>query len=258
MRVESRGSVMNLRYGVSISPTMWKRILFGGIGLCLALCLSVAHAQSGAGSIQGTITDASGAIIPGASIHVIDSATGVTADTKANSAGNYQVPGLFVGNYVMTVTAPGMETYQRNIQLLAGQTAAINFSLKAGSVTQKVEVEANAVQLVTTTSATLSSQLENSRIDQLPMNGRVITSLVGETTPGLTSHYAAGTIANGLMEDSSIEYEADGVPLTNRNFGGPNSMAQAQYPDPDTIQEVHTLHPIWYAMNLGLQPVVLL
>lgn len=240
MQFESRGSAMNLRYGVSTSPTMWKRILFGGIVLCLALCLSVAHAQSGAGSIQGTITDPSGAIIPGASIHVVNSSTNVTSDTKANSAGDYQVPGLFTGEYVMSVTAPGMETSQRSIQLLAGQTAAINFSLKAGSVTQKVEVEANAVQLVTTTSATLSSQLENSRIDQLPMNGRVITSLVGETTPGLTAHYAAGTIANGLMEDSSIEYEADGVPLLNRNFGGPNSMAQAQYPDPDTIQEVHT------------------
>jgi hypothetical protein len=208
--------------------------------LGLAMCCFNAIAQSGAGSIEGRVTDSTGAIMPGASIHVANQATGVAADAKANGAGYYQVPGLFTGTYTVSVTAPGMETYQRTIQLLAGQTAAINFSLKAGSVTQKVEVQADAVQLVTTTSSTLSSTLENSRINQLPMNGRVITSLVGETTPGLTSHYAAGTIANGLMEDSSIEYEADGVPLLNRNFGGPNSMAQAQYPDPDTIQEVHT------------------
>src|SRR6202012_5178566 len=52
--------------------------------------------------------------------------------------------------------------------------------------------------------------------------------------------YGPGTIANGLLEDSSIEYEADGVPLLNRNFGGPNSMTQSQYPDPDTIGEVRT------------------
>jgi hypothetical protein len=186
------------------------------------------------------VTDSTKAVIPGASIHVVNSATNVTSDTTSNSAGDYRVPGLFTGDYVITVTAPGMETYQRTIQLLAGQTAAISFSLKAGLVTQKVEVEANAVQLVTTTSATLSSTLENDRINQLPMNQRQIETLVGETTPGLTAHYAAGTIANGLLEDSSIEYEADGVPLLNRNFGGPNSMAQAQYPDPDTIQEVHT------------------
>lgn len=198
------------------------------------------YAQSGAGSIEGTVTDSTGAIVPGASIHVLNQATGVTSDTKANGAGSYQVPGLFTGTYVVTVTAPGMETYQKTIQLLVGQKETSNVSLKAGAVTEKVEVSADAVQLVTTTSATLSSDLENNRINQLPMNGRQIIALVGETTPGLTSHYGPGTIANGLLEDSSIEYEADGVPLLNRNFGGPNSMTQSQYPDPDTIQEVRT------------------
>jgi Carboxypeptidase regulatory-like domain len=208
--------------------------------LGLAMCCFNAIAQSGAGSIEGSVIDSTKAVIPGASIHVVNSATGVTSDTKANGSGDYQVPGLFTGTYIITVTAPGMETYQQTLQLLAGQNAVINFSLKAGSIAQKVEVEANAVQLVTTTSATLSSALENSRINQLPMNGREIITLVGETTPGLTSHYGPGTIANGLLEDSSIEYVVDGVPLLNRNFGGPNTTTQSQYPDPDSIQEVRT------------------
>ena len=215
-------------------------LLVFAAALGLAMCCSTAIAQSGAGSIQGTVTDSTGAILPGASIHVANQATGVTSDAKTNSAGFYQVPGLFTGSYIMTATAPGMDSYQRTVDLLVGQSAAINLSLKAGSVAQKVDVNANAVQLITTTSATLSSTLENDRINQLPMNGRVILSLVGETTPGLTSHYGPGTIANGLLEDSSIEYEADGVPLLNRNFGGPNSMTQSQYPDPDTIQEIRT------------------
>jgi Carboxypeptidase regulatory-like domain len=199
-----------------------------------------ANAQSGAGSIQGTVTDSSGAVVPGASIHVVNQATGVASDSKSNGTGDYQVPGLFAGTYEITVTATGMKSYEQTFQLLADQNAVINFPLKAGSVTQKVEVSANTVQLVTTTSATLSSVLDNSRINQLPMNGREIITLIGETTPGLTSHYGPGTIANGLLEDSSIEYEVDGVPLINRNFGGPNETTQSQYPDPDTIQEVHT------------------
>ena len=210
------------------------------IGTLLNVPTPALHAQSGAGSIEGTVADSSKAVIPGASIETVNQATGVVSDTKTNGDGYYQVPGLFTGTYLITVTATGMETYQQTFQLLAGQKATINFSLRAGSVAQKVEVKADAVQLVTTTSATLSSALENSRINQLPMNGREIITLVGETTPGLTSHYGPGTIANGLLEDSSIEYEADGVPLLNRNFGGPNSMTQSQYPDPDTVQEVHT------------------
>jgi len=210
------------------------------IGISLILFSPALLAQSGAGSIEGTVTDATKAVIPGASVEVVNQATGVTANTKANGTGGYQVPGLFTGTYVLTVTASGMETSQQTLQLLAGQTATINFTLVAGSVTQKVEVKADAVQLITTTSATLSSALENSRINQLPMNGRIITSLVAETTPGLTSHLGPGSIVNGLMEDGGIEFEADGVPLINRNFGGPNSMTQAQYPDPDTVQEVRT------------------
>jgi hypothetical protein len=222
------------------SSRIRQQLLVIAIGISLVLFSPVLLAQSGAGSIEGTVTDATKAVIPGASIEVVNQATGVKSETKANGSGDYQVPGLFTGTYVITVTASGMETDQQTFELLAGQKASINFSLKAGSVSQKVEVKADSVQLITTTSATLSSALENSRINQLPMNGRQIISLVGETTPGLTSHYGPGTIANGLMEDSSIEYEADGVPLLNRNFGGPNSMTQSQYPDPDTIQEVHT------------------
>lgn len=241
MGLKVRGGVMDSRYRVSKSQTMRRWVLFCGAALSLALCASASYAQSGAGSIQGTVTDSTGAILPGALIHVANSATGVASNTKANGAGSYQVPGLFAGTYIMTVTAPGMETYQKTIQLLVGQNAAINFSLTAGSVTQKVVVTSNAVQLVTTNSGTISSTLERTRIEQLPMNGRVITTLIGETTPGLTGHYGPGTISNGLLEDSSVEYDVDGVPLLNLNFAGPNETTQSQYPDPDSIQEVHVV-----------------
>src|ERR1700722_803177 len=134
-------------------PGEWKTLMLPFIAaLGLVLGSSVSVAQSGAGAIQGTVTDSTGAVIPGAAIHVANQDTGVGADTKSSAAGSYQVPGLFTGTYIVTVTAPGMETYQRTIDLLAGQTATINPSLTPGAVTQKVEVTANSVQLVTTTS----------------------------------------------------------------------------------------------------------
>jgi len=201
---------------------------------------SLALAQSGAGSIQGTVTDSTGAVIPGASIRVVNQATGVAANTKSNGTGFYQVPGLFTGTYTVTISAPGMKTQNQNIDLLVAQTAVIDAVVTAGAVAQQIQVNANTVQLVTTTSPTLSATLDNTRINQLPMNGRTIIALIGETTPGLTGHYGPGTIANGLLEDTSIEYVVDGVPLINLNFGGPNTTTQSQYPDPDSIQEVHT------------------
>jgi hypothetical protein len=201
--------------------------------LAMALCASSASAQSGAGSIQGTVTDVTGSVIQGASIHIVNPATNVAADTKSNAEGFYLVPSLFTGTYSETITAPGMKSYKTSLELLVDQHAVINPILTAGDVTQQVEVASDLVQLTTTDNGTISSTLENSRISQLPMNGRLLLTLAGETTPGLEG---GGQRANGLMAEA-LEYVGDGVPLTNRQFGGENG-GQALMPDPDSVQEI--------------------
>lgn len=199
----------------------------------MAMSCSSTFAQSGAGSIQGTVTDSTGAVIPGATISVVNQATNSNTDTKSSNVGFYQVPALFTGSYTVTVTAPGMKTYKTAIQLLVAQNAVINPAMTAGAVTQQVEVSADFAQLTTTENGTITATLENTQINRLPMNGRTLISLVGETTPGLESN---GSRANGLMGEA-LEYVADGVPITNRQFGGMN-LAQTQVPDPDSVQEV--------------------
>ena len=211
----------------------WNAIAFVFIFGLLASGPSL-FAQSGAGSIQGTVTDSTGAVIPGAIVHAVNQATTIAADAVSNSVGFYQVPGLFTGTYAVTITAPGMKVYKTTIELQVAQNAVINPTMTAGSVTQQVQVEADVVQLTTTDNGTIASTLENDRINQLPMNGRLLLSLAGETTPGLE---ASGGRANGLMPEA-LEYVADGVPLTNRNFGGEGNSTQAQLPDPDSVQEV--------------------
>lgn len=206
-----------------------------GIILFVLIAAMNASAQSGAGAIQGTITDSTGAVIPEASVHVVNNSTGVAVDTKSNNVGFYQVPGLFTGTYEISITAPGMATYNRTLQLLVGQNAVIDASLTAGAVTQQVSVTADMVQLTTTNSGTISSTLENSRINQLPMNGRSIISLVSQTTPGLESCSQSDACPNGLM-GQAMEFVADGVSLTNREFGGVHS-GTTQMPDPDAVQE---------------------
>jgi hypothetical protein len=206
--------------------------------LGITMSCSIALAQSGAGSIQGTVTDATGAVIPGASVNVVQQSTNATFNTKSNGVGFYQVPSLFTGTYVVTISAPGMKTYKTSVELLVAQAAVINPALTAGSVTQQVEVAANAVQLTTTDNGTIASTLENDRINQLPMNGRTVVALVGMATPGLEAGLgsAPGSRANGLLPEA-LEYVADGVTLSNRQFGG-EYQTQAQLPDPDSVQEV--------------------
>jgi hypothetical protein len=206
-------------------------ILAIAVALGIVMYCSIALAQSGAGSIQGTVTDTTGAVIPGASINVVQLSTNATFNTRSNGVGFYQVPSLFTGTYVVTISAPGMKTYKTTIEVLVDQHAVINPTMTAGAITQQVEVAADTVQLTTTDNGTIASTLENTRINQLPMNGRVLYTLAGMTTPGLES---SGQRANGLLQQA-LEYVADGVPLTNRQLG---SLTQANLPDPDSVQEV--------------------
>jgi Carboxypeptidase regulatory-like domain len=203
------------------------------VALGMAMGCSNAFAQSGAGSIQGTVTDSTGALVPGAAIRVVNQATGVAANTTTNGVGFYQIPDLFTGTYAVTVSAPNMKTNVQSIDLLVGQTAVINPRLTPGAVTQQVSVAANAVQLTDTTDGTVSSTLENQRINQLPMNGRSLLTLAANTVPGLES----GELDVG-MEYQGFEYVADGVPLDNDNFGGQQNSYGSLLPDADAIQEV--------------------
>jgi hypothetical protein len=186
---------------------LWRRKLnCGNVIQALLLALGAlllcpyAPAQSGAGSIQGTVTDSTGAVVQAASIRVVNTATGVATNTKSNDVGFYQAPALFTGTYTVTVTAPGLKSYLTSIELLVAQNAVINPVLVPGAVTQQVTVNADTVQLTTPDNGALEATLENQRINQLPMNQRDITTLIGETTPGLES---SGQKMNGQSVNAS-------------------------------------------------------
>lgn len=219
--------------GNQVKPRSYVYILFGAILLGIAMCYSTAFAQNGAGSIQGTVTDSTGAVLPGASIHVVNQATGVASDTKSNSVGFYQVPDLFAGTYTLRITSQGMKTYSTSIQLLAAQNAVVNASLTAGAVTQQVVVSGTSVQLTTTNDGSISAVLDNPRINQLPMNGRSVLTLAQDVTPGLAN---GGQSVDGNNPES-LEYLVDGVTTTQLLNGGETNDSALMI-DPDSVEEV--------------------
>jgi len=154
-------------------------------------------AQSGAGSIQGTVQDATSAALPGSSVHVVNQRTGVSYDTTANGVGFYSMPGLFAGNYTITFSAPGMKKYEISFTLQDAQNAIINPKLSVGDLAEQVTVTSE-LQLATYDSGTVATQLDSTRIDQLPQNGRNLIGLAAATTPGLEGTRANGTMSEGL------------------------------------------------------------
>ncbi|MGH9795325.1 MAG: carboxypeptidase-like regulatory domain-containing protein, partial [Candidatus Acidiferrales bacterium] len=204
-----------------------------GVAFLLFAASAALWAQSGAGTIQGNVQDATSAAIPGCTVQASNQATGVSVETISNPSGFYALKGLLAGTYTVTFSAAGMKKSESVITLQNGQVLVFNQQLSVGEITEKVTVSGETLQLATYDSGTVNTQLDAARIQQLPQNGRNVLGLAQNTVPGLEG---GGTRANGLMQEA-MEYSQDGAPMTNRNFGGEANAAQATLPDPDSVQE---------------------
>jgi hypothetical protein len=189
---------------------------------------SVAFAQSGAGSIEGSVHDPSGALMNNAQVIIVDTATGEERRAQTNSTGFFTVPSLFAGPYSVNVTAQGMSPYHTTLTLLVGQTAVLSPVLKVGGVNSQVTVQGDQTQLINYADATVSTNLERQRIEQIPINGRSLSTLVGLSTPGVEGQSVNGQVGNAQ------EYVLDGAVVANVEQGG----VTFRQPDPDSIQEV--------------------
>src|ERR1039457_3899772 len=148
---------------------------------CAAVRLLATKGNSqiaGTGSIQGTVSDATGSVIPNASVILTDEATHVSRKTASNSAGAYLFPGIPIGRYDLSAAAPGFKTYvQRGIVLEVGSNIAVNASLTVGSTDVKVEVQAEGLALQTE-DPTFKQTIDQEAVTEMPLNGRQMTALI--------------------------------------------------------------------------------
>jgi len=209
--------------------------------VCLAVvAAALASGQSYTASIRGTVTDASGAAVPGAKVTVTEAERNIPRTTVTDEAGRYFVTALPPGKYNLTVEASGFKRYvQSEFPLAVQQQATIDVQLQVGEVTTAVEVTGTA-PLLNTTIATLGQVVENKYILSLPNLGR--DSLVlAYLTPGVVG--SAGRrgdtntnfVANGARNSTS-DVLIDGVTSTTveQNSG----ITDLKYkPSVDAVQE---------------------
>jgi hypothetical protein len=176
---------------------MPKRILTV-VALLAATLLSdhPAYSQGTNGSIQGTVTDSSGAVIAGAVVQVKNTSTGVTRSVPSNDQGRYNATDLIVGEYEAQVTMQGFQTnVQKAIPVTVGSQRVVDFTLQVGRSEQTVTVEATVSQVDTTSSA-VAALVEQKQIAELPLNGRNYTQLIA-LAPGVQQTTQAGA-GNGF------------------------------------------------------------
>jgi len=196
--------------------------------LFLTICLLAAPAllaqTGGEGAIQGTVTDATGAVVPNATVIATNVGTGVQITRATSSAGLYDITPLIPGQYNIEVKSPGFEAYkQEKVQIDALSVTGLNITLKAGSQSETVLVTDAPPQLETT-NATLGGTIQGTEFIDLPLlvsgnQQRDVTSF-SNLLPGAQGGSRSSVI--GGTETRVGELYVDGLPLTTISQQGDN------------------------------------
>ncbi|MGO8984428.1 MAG: carboxypeptidase regulatory-like domain-containing protein [Terriglobales bacterium] len=179
----------------------------GIVGLLIAAALPIA-AQTTTGRILGTVSDQSGAAVPGAAVVITDVQRGITRAVATDSSGEYSAPELQPGTYKVRAEAKGFKTVERvNILVEVAEDLRVNITLPPGQVSETIVVT-DEVPLVNTTSATLGGTLSNAEINDLPLNGRNYENLL-QLRPGVMRYPGGGfstTSTNGLRAEDNAYF----------------------------------------------------
>ncbi len=223
-----------------------------GIRALFAVLLTtacIASAQTTGARLSGTVADQTGAVIPKASISVVNAGTGLTQTAASDDSGSYTLLALPPGTYRLTVSKDGFAPRQQDgIALTVGQQATLNLALSPGSSGQTVTVTGGA-DIINATSPEISQVVGESSVKQLPLNGRDPSSLVVLTT-GVTNELQSqastlpttnsfptesGASAGGGRQGSTY-YLLDGV--TNMDYF---ALLAAPFPNADATQEFRVI-----------------
>src|ERR1700751_6031552 len=140
--------------------------------LCLILFITGSLFGQTLATVQGQVTDPSGAAIPNATVTVTNTATSITQTTKTDSAGGYQVPALPIGTYDVSVQASGLERQlAKGLVVQVGSTAVQNFQLKVAQASEVITVTAEA-PIIESTTQTVGQVINQKTVQEIPLNGR--------------------------------------------------------------------------------------
>ena len=187
---------------------------------------SFAQTTVGTGSIVGTVSDPSGAVVSGAKVTITNVANGQLINLTANSSGSFNSGALIPGNYKTQVAAKGFSTAEVSLAVLVGNTATVNVNLEIGQKSQIVEVQAFTLQ-VNTEQATVQGVLNAEQIENLPVNGRNFLDLAqlepgvqiqdGQTFDPTKAGYSS--ISFGGRFGRTARIEVDGVDVSDETVG---------------------------------------
>jgi hypothetical protein len=208
----------------------------------VSLFTTTAHAQAYNGAIVGTVTDSSGASIPNVKITAVNTGNNNKYTATSSGSGSYTIAQLPIGVYVVHAEAANFkEAVVNNVEVHVSTNAEVNPVLQVGTVSEKVTVQADSVQ-VQTTSATVGEVISGTQVRELPLNGENFVGLT-QLSPGVSAAQGANFVGKGL--DGGVNFSVNGNPynynlflvdgVNNNDVGSGRTILV--YPAVDTIAE---------------------
>jgi hypothetical protein len=193
---------------------------------------SFAQTTVGTGSIVGTVSDPSSAVVSGAEVTITNRATGQLINLTTNSSGSFNSGALIPGNYKTLVSAKGFSSVEVSLTVLVGNTATANVTLQIGQQNQIIDVQGSAVR-VNTEQATVQGVLNADQIENLPVNGRNFLDLA-QLEPGVQIQDGANFGKDGYSSISfggrfgrTARIEVDGIDVSDEIFGSTTTNISA-------------------------------
>ena len=228
------------------------------IGLVTVLAAGFAHAQTFRGTILGTITDSTGAAIPGARVVIKNQGTAQTRQTFSGDAGTYAVPELPVGQYAVTVSKEGFESMSvADVVVTVASEHRVDVTLRPGKIESSIQVEAS-VPMVATTEDTLGGTVAASQMANLPVNGRDYTKLI-YMQPGVTGSPDQATDSPGSFGKFSVNgargrsnnFLLDGTDMNDGYRNDPAINQPGVFGTPSTILPVDAVAELAVLSNFA-------
>jgi len=212
--------------------------------LCLLLLPSrYAFGQVDEGAISGTVQDATGAVVAGAQVTLVNTDQGLTLQTRAGNSGEYSFSPVRIGHYSVSAAARGFaKTTQENLEVAVGQHLLVNIQLKPGAATETVEVT-TAPPLLQTEEASVGQVITQESVNSLPLNGRNFTFLAqlgaGMQTPQADTrgNAASGAFSANGLRPAQNNYLLDGIDNNSNAVDFLNGTNFVILPPLDAIQE---------------------
>ncbi len=214
--------------------------------LSVLLFCSVAWSQQ-EGSINGTVTDPSGGVVPGAHVTVTNDATHTGQETTTNSSGDYTMPGLLAGQYSIQINAAGFGPFSAaGIVLRVAQKQRLDAKLTVGQEKTQVDVSSDSSSSLETESSEVAGVITGKQITQLVLNGRNFTQLI-TLTPGVSNQTGQDEGVVGVAGNASYSVNGGRTEYNNwevdggENLDNGSNVAINTYPDIDAIAETKVL-----------------